>query len=130
MWRFHLVAVGAAIAKSVAYFLQGTSFVYGGKLVAAGEMKFDDVYRLVFLVLDLALMVVKSISFRIFVVISVTMSVVGKAMAFISDYAKAKAAALRILWLQQRVSEIDPHDQSGIILVRSHLTDQSETLSV
>ena len=45
MWRFHLVAVGAAMAKSVMYFLQGTLFVYGGKLVAAGEMKFDDVYR-------------------------------------------------------------------------------------
>lgn len=75
-------------------------------------------------------MIVISMSFRIFVVISVTMSAVGKAIALISDYAKAKAAALRILWLQQRISEIDPHDQSGITLVRAHLTDHSKTLGL
>jgi hypothetical protein len=45
MSRLHLVALGAAIANSIIYFLQGTNFVYGGKLVARGEMEFDQVYR-------------------------------------------------------------------------------------
>ena len=67
---------------------------------------------------------------RVYVVANFAMSVAGRAMALISDYAKAKAAALRILWLQKRVSEIDPHDQSGIILVRSHVTDHSKRLGV
>ena len=75
-------------------------------------------------------MIVESMSSRVYVVTNFAMSVAGRAMALISDYAKAKAAALHILWLQQRVPEIDPHDQSGIILVRSHITDQLETLCV
>lgn len=45
MWRLNLVALGAAVSNSMMYFLRGTSFVYGGKLVESGEMKFDDVYR-------------------------------------------------------------------------------------
>jgi hypothetical protein len=42
---------------------------------------------------------------------------VGHAMAIIPDYSKAKKAALRIMKLHKRESQIDPTDESGIILV-------------
>ena len=45
--RLQFVAVGAAIANSVTYFLQGTSFAYGSQLVIRGEMRFDQVFRFV-----------------------------------------------------------------------------------
>ena len=43
--RLQFVAVGAAIANSVIYFLQGTNFAYGSQLVIRGEMRFDQVFR-------------------------------------------------------------------------------------
>jgi hypothetical protein len=42
---------------------------------------------------------------------------IGRSIAMISDYSKAQKAALRIIRLDQRQSKINPHDQSGIILV-------------
>ena len=54
---------------------------------------------------------------RVFVVITFAMMSVGRTMSMMSDYSKAKAAALRIIGLDKRVSEINPHDDSGIILV-------------
>jgi hypothetical protein len=42
---------------------------------------------------------------------------VGRSIAMIPDYSKAKAAALRIMKLHKMESEIDPNDESGIILV-------------
>lgn len=41
----------------------------------------------------------------------------GRCMAVMSDYSKARKAALGILELDQRKSQINPHDQSGVILV-------------
>lgn len=43
---------------------------------------------------------------------------VGRSMAMIPDYSKGKQAALRIIRLNKRQSQINPHDESGIILVR------------
>ena len=45
------------------------------------------------------------------------MITIGRSMAMIPDYAKGKKAALRILRLDKRQSQINPHDESGIILV-------------
>jgi hypothetical protein len=42
---------------------------------------------------------------------------VGQTMAMIPEYTKAKTAALRIMRLNKRQSQIDPFDNSGIILV-------------
>jgi ABC-type multidrug transport system fused ATPase/permease subunit len=42
---------------------------------------------------------------------------VGRSMAMIPDYSKAKIAALRIMELNKRQSKIDPNDESGLILV-------------
>ncbi len=42
---------------------------------------------------------------------------VGRSMAMIPDYSKGKQAALRIIRLNKRQSQINPHDESGIILV-------------
>ena len=55
---------------------------------------------------------------RVFVVIVFAMMAVGRAMAMVPDYSKGKAAAIRIMRLNQRQSQIDPSDRSGIILVR------------
>ena len=41
---------------------------------------------------------------------------VGRCIAIIPDYSKAKAAALRIMKLNDRESRIDPHDETGVIL--------------
>jgi hypothetical protein len=42
---------------------------------------------------------------------------IGRSMAMIPDYGKAKQAALRIMKLNKRQSQINPHDESGITLV-------------
>ena len=54
---------------------------------------------------------------RILVAITFATVIIGRAIAMIPDYSKAQQAALRILQLDQRQSEINPHDESGIILV-------------
>jgi hypothetical protein len=45
MCRLHLVAIGAAVANSMMYFLHSANFAYGSKLVQNGEMRFDQVFR-------------------------------------------------------------------------------------
>lgn len=45
------------------------------------------------------------------------MMTVGRSMAMIPGYSKAKDAAIRIIQLHNRKSEINPHNNSGIILV-------------
>ncbi|CAF2623577.1 unnamed protein product [Rotaria sp. Silwood2] len=97
--KYHipLVGLGAAIANSIMYFLHTATFSYGSKLVSNHEMTFDHV-------------------FRTFAVITFAMMTIGRSMAMIPGYAKAKTAALRIMRLNKRQSQIDPHDGSGIIL--------------
>ncbi|CAF4760503.1 unnamed protein product [Rotaria sp. Silwood1] len=95
--RLHLVAIAAGIANSVMYFADGTTFWYGSKLVQNGETIFENV-------------------FRVYAVITFTMVQIGYSMALIPDYSKAKKAALRIMRLNQRQSQINPYDESGIIL--------------
>lgn len=58
---------------------------------------------------------------RVFAVITFAMLAVGRSMALIPDYSKAQKAALRIIKLNKRESEIDPHDETGIVLVRCFL---------
>jgi hypothetical protein len=53
----------------------------------------------------------------VFAVITTCMLAVGRSMAMIPDYSKAKIAALRIMELSKRQSQIDPNDESGLILV-------------
>ncbi len=52
-----------------------------------------------------------------FSVVSTCMLSLGRSMAMIPDYSKAKTAALRIMALHKRQSQINPNDESGIILV-------------
>jgi len=58
---------------------------------------------------------------RVFAVITFAMMTVGRSMGMIPDYSKGKNAALRIMKLNKRQSQINPHDESGIILVCIHL---------
>ena len=55
---------------------------------------------------------------RVFGVITFAMITVGRSMAMIPDYSKGKMAALRIIRLHKRQSQINPQDDSGIVLVR------------
>jgi len=57
---------------------------------------------------------------RVFAVITFAMMTVGRSMAMVPDYSKAKNAALRIMRLNKRQSQINPHDESGVILVCVH----------
>ncbi|CAF4868056.1 unnamed protein product, partial [Rotaria sp. Silwood1] len=95
--QLHLVGLGAAIANSIMYFLHSATFSYGSKLVDNHEMTFDNV-------------------FRVFAVITFAMMTVGRSMAMIPGYSKAQQAALRIMKLNKRQSQINPYDESGIIL--------------
>jgi hypothetical protein len=54
---------------------------------------------------------------RVLVAITFAMVSVGRSMAMIPDYSNAQQAALRIIRLDQRQSRINPHDESGMILV-------------
>ncbi len=49
--------------------------------------------------------------------VTLTIFAVARCITLIPDYSKAKAAAIRILKLNKRQSQIDPTDESGIILV-------------
>ncbi|CAF3496524.1 unnamed protein product [Rotaria sp. Silwood1] len=97
MYRLHLSAISIAISQSIIYFLHCTCFGYGIKLIENGEIKYEQMYRT-------------------FAVMSLAMMTVGRSLAMVSDYSKAKTAALRIMKLHERQSKIDPNDESGIIL--------------
>ncbi|CAF3949500.1 unnamed protein product [Rotaria sordida] len=97
MCRLHLIGIGAGVVNSAIYFVYMATFSYGNKLVKDGDMKFDEVIR-------------------ILVAITCATVTIGRAIAMIPDYSKAQQAALKILRLNQRQSEINPHDESGIIL--------------
>ena len=65
------------------------------------------------------LLVRKQVSYaRVYCVMTLAIFAVGRSIAMIPDYSKAKTAALRIIKLHKRQSHIDPTDDSGIILVR------------
>ncbi|CAF1308683.1 unnamed protein product [Rotaria sordida] len=97
MCHLHLMGIGTGVANSTIYFAYMATFSYGNKLVKDGDMKFDEVIR-------------------ILIAITFATITIGRAIAMIPDYSKAQQAALRILQLDQRQSEINPHDESGIIL--------------
>ncbi|CAF1523752.1 unnamed protein product [Adineta ricciae] len=95
--RAHLLSLGNAITGSLSYFMQCACFGYGSKLIEAGELQFGAVYRA-------------------FCVITLCIFAVNRSLRMLPDYAKAKAAGLRIIKLHQRQSQIDPTNESGIIL--------------
>ena len=45
MCQLHLIALGAAIANSIMFFVHAATFAYGSKLVEADEMEFYGVFR-------------------------------------------------------------------------------------
>jgi hypothetical protein len=67
--------------------------------------------------IDYGYVVIFDFSNRVYSVVSLTIFSVGRCIAIIPDYSKAKTAALRIMKLNKRESKINPHDESGIILV-------------
>ncbi|CAF4225852.1 unnamed protein product, partial [Rotaria sordida] len=93
MCHLHLMGIGTGVANSTIYFAYMATFSYGNKLVKDGDMKFDEVIR-------------------ILIAITFATITIGRAIAMIPDYSKAQQAALRILQLDQRQSEINPHDES------------------
>mgnify|MGYP006892797022 CR=1 FL=1 len=55
---------------------------------------------------------------RVLVAITFAMTSIGRAIGMLDGYSQAKQAAFRIMQIDQRQSQINPHQQSGIILVR------------
>jgi hypothetical protein len=45
MCQLHKVALGAAIANSLVYFLNCVNFAYGSKLVEDRDMTYEEVFR-------------------------------------------------------------------------------------
>ncbi|CAF1188857.1 unnamed protein product [Adineta steineri] len=97
MCRLHIIALGAAVANSLGFFITFVTFSYGSMLVQKGEMTSQDVYR-------------------IFVVIMTAITKIGEATGQNVAYSKATHGAMRVLKLIKRTSQIDPYDDSGIIL--------------
>ncbi|CAF1034859.1 unnamed protein product [Adineta steineri] len=93
----HPAGIIAGIGNSVTFFLHAANFAYGTHLVLNREITFDKIYR-------------------IFVVITFAMVAIGRSVALLPDYSKARQSALRILKLHKRQSKINPQDESGIIL--------------
>jgi hypothetical protein len=60
---------------------------------------------------------IQAIYYRVFAVITFAMLTVGRSMSMIPGYSKAKMAAIRIIRLNKKQSQVNPHDDSGIILV-------------
>lgn len=54
---------------------------------------------------------------RVLVAITFAMTSIGRSIGVLDGYSQAKQAAFRIMQIDQRQSQINPHDQSGIILV-------------
>lgn len=48
------------------------------------------------------------------------MQYIGRGLSMMSNYVNARDAALRIMLLNERISQIDPNDESGFILVRTN----------
>ncbi|CAF1154852.1 unnamed protein product [Adineta ricciae] len=92
--RLYVSALGTSIALSMPFFINCVAFSYGSKLVQNNEMTFADV-------------------FRVYFVLNFSMQAVGRSIGGLPDYIKAKQAALGILQLSKRRSNIDPNDNSG-----------------
>ncbi|CAF1390311.1 unnamed protein product [Adineta steineri] len=109
MCHLYIRALGAAVANSLIFFILAVTFSYGSMLVQKGEMTFQNVYRISVVILN---GVIK----------------IGQATGKNAAYSKAKHAAMRILKLIKRTSQIDPCDDSGIIL--DNITGQIEYQNV
>ncbi|CAF0786979.1 unnamed protein product [Adineta steineri] len=93
----HIIALAADIANSLGLFISAVAYSYGSMLVQKGEMTFQNV-------------------FRVFAVLQAATGSLGLSTGENLDYSKARHAAIRILKLIKRTSQIDPYDDSGIIL--------------
>ncbi|CAF0803419.1 unnamed protein product [Adineta steineri] len=106
-YHAHLLALGDAISPAVAYFFLSACFGYGSSLVSSGELQFDQVYR-------------------VYAVMVFSMLAVSRSVNMVPDYSKAKQAALRIIKLHNRQSQIDPNNKSGIILAEEDFVGNIE----
>ncbi|CAF3586174.1 unnamed protein product [Adineta steineri] len=97
MCHLHIIALGAAVANSLSLFIIAVTSSYGSVLVQKGEITFQNVYR-------------------IYAVILTAVAKIGQTSGQNLAYSKATHAAMRILKLIKRTSQIDPYDDSGIIL--------------
>ncbi|CAF3737713.1 unnamed protein product [Adineta steineri] len=105
--HIHLLALGDAISQSVGYFFPSACFGYGSNLVNNGELQFDQVYR-------------------VYAVIALSIFTISRSLNSVPDYSKAKRAALRIIKLHNRQSQIDPNKESGIILAEEDFVGNIE----
>lgn len=117
--HIQIFSVLVALANSTLYFIHGATFSLGAKLVKDGHMQYDQVFRLDIknrsnIQHDMVLRFS-----RIYCVMVFTVFAIGRSLATLPDYGRARRAGMKILQLDKRKSEIDPNDQDGIILVNS-----------
>ncbi|KAF8767828.1 ATP-dependent translocase ABCB1 like protein [Argiope bruennichi] len=95
--KSHVKAIAFAFAQSIQVFAYSAAFYYGSVLVAAGELHYSDLYK----VLE---------------GIVVSTAILGQAVAFAPDYHKAKIAAVRIFKLLDIKPTIDVFSPIGSVL--------------
>ncbi|CAF1032346.1 unnamed protein product [Adineta steineri] len=97
MCHLHITAFAAGVAYSLKFFINAATYSYGSTLIRNGEMSFHEVYRIAAVILTATVRI-------------------GKSTGENLNLSKAKYSATRILDLIKRKSQIDPYDDSGIIL--------------
>ncbi|XP_055935875.1 ATP-dependent translocase ABCB1-like [Argiope bruennichi] len=95
--RAHIRAITYAIAQSIQLFVYSTCFYYGSTLVASGEEKYKNVYRVLNGIIT-------------------GCAQLSQALAFSPDYQKAKSAAARVFQLLDMKPTIDVLSPDGKIL--------------
>ncbi|CAF4896045.1 unnamed protein product [Rotaria sp. Silwood1] len=99
IYKILMIAFGNAIANSIMFFIHAAAFSYGSHLVKQKQISFVDV-------------------FRIFSVVTFAATSIGRTVALVPSFSKAKKAASKILKLNKQKSRIDPESCDGLILVR------------
>ncbi|KAL3652974.1 ATP-binding cassette, sub-B (MDR TAP), member 4 [Castilleja foliolosa] len=88
---------GFGLSSALVFFAYAIAFYAGGRLVEAGKIEFEDV-------------------FRVFFALTMAAVAISQSSTFAPDSSKAKSAAASIFGILDRKSNIDPSDESGTTL--------------
>ncbi|KAI3819178.1 hypothetical protein L1987_13003 [Smallanthus sonchifolius] len=89
--------IGFGVSFFSVFCMQAASFYAGARLVEAGKTNFADV-------------------FRVFFALTLAAVAVSQSSSFAPDSTKAKSSAISVFAILDRMSEIDPSDESGLTL--------------
>ncbi|KAL6493311.1 hypothetical protein OROGR_033070 [Orobanche gracilis] len=92
-----VLVAGFGLSLALVYFAYATAFYAGALLVEARKITFDDV-------------------FRVFFALTMAAVAISQSSTFAPDSSKAKSATASIFGILDRISNIDPSDESGTTL--------------